>query len=42
MISFNYETEFKLDNESQLADWISGVIKEEGIISFVMTHIYIN
>ena len=30
MISFNYETEFKLDNESQLADWISGVIKEEG------------
>jgi probable rRNA maturation factor len=30
MISFNYETEFKLDNESQLADWITGVIKEEG------------
>ncbi len=30
MISFNYETVFKLDNESQLADWITGVIKEEG------------
>ena len=30
MISFNYETDFSLDNESALETWISGVIKEEG------------
>ena len=30
MISFNYETAFSLDNETQLADWIVNVISEEG------------
>ncbi|MBU3820627.1 rRNA maturation RNase YbeY [Flavobacteriaceae bacterium XHP0103] len=30
MISFNYETEFSLNNEKALADWISSVIQAEG------------
>ena len=30
MIQFNYETEFLLDNEDQLANWISNVITSEG------------
>ena len=30
MISFNYETEFLLDNENQFSDWISMVITSEG------------
>jgi rRNA maturation RNase YbeY len=30
MINFNYETVFSLDNEEQLAEWIEGVISEEG------------
>lgn len=30
MIQFNYETDFKLTNEDQLANWISNVIKSEG------------
>lgn len=30
MISFNYETAFSLDNETQLADWIVNVISNEG------------
>lgn len=29
MISFNYECDFVLDNESALADWITKVIKSE-------------
>ena len=29
MISFNYETEFELSNEDQIALWISSVIEEE-------------
>lgn len=29
MINFNYETDFKLANEEQFANWISGVIKSE-------------
>jgi len=30
MIQFNYETDFLLSNEEQLADWISHVIVSEG------------
>ncbi len=30
MISFNYELNFKLHNESQITKWISEVIKTEG------------
>jgi rRNA maturation RNase YbeY len=29
MISFNYETEFELPNETQLSDWISSTISKE-------------
>ena len=29
MISFNYETDFKLENESVISDWISGVVVSE-------------
>lgn len=29
MISFNYETDFNLDNENQFSDWISNTIEEE-------------
>jgi rRNA maturation RNase YbeY len=29
MISFNYETDFELPNESQLSDWISATISNE-------------
>tara|TARA_R110002049_G_scaffold51245_7_gene145090 strand:- start:688 stop:1098 length:411 start_codon:yes stop_codon:yes gene_type:complete len=30
MISFNYETDFKLENESVISKWVSGVILSEG------------
>lgn len=29
MISFNYETDFKLENETQVSDWISNTILSE-------------
>lgn len=29
MISFNYETDFRLENESVISDWISGVVVSE-------------
>ena len=29
MISFNYETKFKLDNEKQISEWIEDTILEE-------------
>lgn len=39
MINFNYETEFKLANESQMAQWISSIIKnencKEGTINYI-------
>ncbi len=39
MISFNYENDFQLDNESLYEDWISRVIasenKEEGELSYI-------
>lgn len=30
MISFNYETNFELDNEDKLSSWISNTISDEG------------
>jgi len=30
MINFNYETAFKLENESVISNWVSGVILSEG------------
>lgn len=30
MINFNYETDFIIDNEDEIASWLSNVIKSEG------------
>ncbi|MBD0823333.1 rRNA maturation RNase YbeY [Aestuariibaculum marinum] len=30
MINFNYETDFNIENEDQLATWLTGVISNEG------------
>ncbi|PWA06932.1 rRNA maturation RNase YbeY [Flavobacterium psychrotolerans] len=39
MITFNYETEFELPNETQISDWLSQVIisenKKEGDINYI-------
>lgn len=39
MISFNYETDFELENEQRYADWLSNVIlsesKKEGDINYI-------
>lgn len=39
MISFNYENDFNLDNESEISTWISNVIvsekKKEGDINYI-------
>ena len=39
MITFNYETDFQLDNEEKHQNWLSGVIesedKEEGEINYI-------
>ena len=39
MISFNYETEFELPNESQISNWLNKVIvsenKKEGDINYI-------
>ena len=39
MISFNYETEFELTNESQISNWLNKVIlsenKKEGDINYI-------
>ncbi|RTY95879.1 rRNA maturation RNase YbeY [Flavobacterium sp. GT3R68] len=39
MINFNYETDFELDNETAISDWLSQVIvsenKKEGEINYV-------
>ena len=39
MISFNYEVEFELPNESQISDWLSNVIvsenKKEGDVNYI-------
>jgi rRNA maturation RNase YbeY len=40
MISFNYETEFSLENEQQLAYWISSVISEEGFREGEINYIF--
>lgn len=39
MISFNYETDFQLDNETEISNWISHIIlsenKKEGDINYI-------
>ncbi|QRM88696.1 rRNA maturation RNase YbeY [Lacinutrix sp. WUR7] len=40
MISFNYENDFKLDNEEQLTKWISGVIVSEGCTEDEINYVF--
>ncbi|WP_111308724.1 rRNA maturation RNase YbeY [Confluentibacter sediminis] len=42
MIQFNYETEFLLDNEEQLANWISSIITSEGFKEEEINYIFCN
>ena len=40
MISFNYETDFELDNESQYEEWISRIIESEGFDEGEINYIF--
>ena len=40
MISFNYETDFELDNEAQYEDWISRIIESEGFDEGEINYIF--
>ena len=40
MISFNYETDFKLDNEAHYEDWISRIIESEGFDEGEINYIF--
>lgn len=40
MISFNYETDFKLDNENDFSSWITSVIINEGFKEGEINYIF--
>lgn len=40
MISFNYETDFELENEAQYEDWISCIIESEGFDEGEINYIF--
>ena len=40
MISFNYETDFELDNVEQYEDWISRIIESEGFDEGEINYIF--
>jgi rRNA maturation RNase YbeY len=40
MISFNYETDFELDNEAHYEDWISRIIESEGFDEGEINYIF--
>jgi probable rRNA maturation factor len=40
MISFNYETDFELDNETQYEEWISQIIESEGFDEGEINYIF--
>ncbi|SDG76216.1 rRNA maturation RNase YbeY [Winogradskyella thalassocola] len=42
MISFNYETQFKLQNTEQLSEWISNTISEESCKEGEINYIFCN
>ncbi|WP_250433594.1 rRNA maturation RNase YbeY [Hanstruepera flava] len=42
MISFNYETDFELDNENRLSNWIATVIETEGFKYEDINYIFCN
>ena len=40
MISFNYETDFELENEAQYEEWISRIIESEGFNEGEINYIF--
>jgi len=40
MIEFNYETDFKLEDESKITDWISDVIESRGFTEGELNYIF--
>jgi rRNA maturation RNase YbeY len=40
MISFNYETDFELQNEVEITNWITAVIREEGFNEGEVNYIF--
>jgi len=40
MISFNYETDFELENQAQYEDWISRIIESEGFDEGEINYIF--
>ena len=40
MISYNYETDFKVDNEIQVSQWIQSVIESEGLVMGDINYIF--
>ncbi len=40
MISFNYETDFELENETQYEEWISRIIESEGFDEGEINYIF--
>lgn len=42
MISFNYETDFKLKNESLISNWVSNTIKLEGYKEGDINYVFCN
>ncbi|RXP64417.1 rRNA maturation RNase YbeY [Lutibacter sp. HS1-25] len=40
MIEFNYETDFKLEDESKIKDWISNVIESRGFTEGELNYIF--
>lgn len=42
MISFNYENDFKLNNEGRISKWISEVIKSEGCREDDINYVFCN
>lgn len=42
MINFNYETEFSINNETEITDWITNVISEENFILDEINYTFCN
>ena len=40
MISFNYETDFKLENETEISKWISSVIESESCVEGEINYVF--
>lgn len=40
MINYNYETDFKIDNEQQNSQWIQSVIESEGLVMGDINYIF--